>query len=66
MTPAEKKRNKAVPVRKALPAKTAPVILIEDYEYNKVTMSELMRLCRRLMRDNVSYTVSLKIQENEA
>lgn len=64
-TPYEEKRNKAVPKKKDIPIKAAPVLDIKDYEYDKGSIKDLLRIARQLMRDGIRYRVTLKIQENE-
>lgn len=61
----KKKRNKAVPKKKDIPIKVAPVLDIKDYEYDKGSIKDLLRIARQLMRDGIRYRVTLKIQENE-
>ena len=64
-TPCEKNKNKAVPMRKELPIKTVPILDVKNYVYDVKSITNLLRLVKRLMQDGKRYSVSLKIQENE-
>lgn len=65
-TPCEEKRNKSIPKRKEIPIKSAPVLDIKNYEYDKGSIKDLLRIARQLMREGIKYRVTLKIQENES
>lgn len=65
MTPCEKKKNNAVPVRKELPVKTVPILDVNNYIYDLKSINGLLRLAKRLMQEGKRYSVTLKIQENE-